>query len=217
MIESISKKYPVELIAILTIWLFQASGAIGISIGYLEWFTTKTPLNLGLMFFLLIVTYPLNTPKRWYFFFVFFVAGLVVEWVGVKYGFLFGQYAYGANLGAKMDGVPWLIGFNWSMLVLATGAITNAILRNKIVRALVGGALMVVLDFFMEVAAPVFDFWEFEGGIAPVKNYIMWFLIAFILHVIYQQSGIHGKTKFAAHLYISQLVFFIYFYILFRV
>ncbi|MFT5168751.1 MAG: putative membrane protein, partial [Saprospiraceae bacterium] len=61
-------------------------------------------------------------------------------------------------------------------------------------------------------SAPIFDFWRFENGIAPLKNYIAWFGIAILFHFIFQSLKLKGDTKLAYHLYAAQLIFFIYFY-----
>ena len=38
-----------------------------------------------------------------------FWTGIFVEFLGVNYGLLFGEYLYGRNLGPKLFGVPFLI------------------------------------------------------------------------------------------------------------
>jgi bisanhydrobacterioruberin hydratase len=50
--------------------------------------------------------------------FLVFLIGFFVEWVGVHTSLLFGTYWYGANLGAKIIDVPFIIGINWAMLTL---------------------------------------------------------------------------------------------------
>ncbi len=90
---------------------------------------------------------------------LFFLAGMFVEWIGGHYDLLFGANYYGENMGLKLDGVPWLIGINWAMLVLITGAISNYLFRQVFWRVVCGILLMVGLCFFMESFAPAFDFW----------------------------------------------------------
>ncbi len=198
-------------ISIGILWLFHLSGMIGISLGYEDWFISKTPLNLSIAFVLLILNYPIEK-KKIIFTALFFLAGMLVEWIGVHYHFLFGSYTYGASLGPKFDGVPFLIGINWAALVLITGTIASAISDRLFFKVMIGAALMVFLDFFMEVPAPIFDFWTFENGLAPLQNYIAWFGIASVLHFIFQKNKIKGNLSFSVHLYLSQFVFFLYFY-----
>lgn len=203
-------------VSIFIIWLFQISAIIGITIGFPDWFITKTPLNLVIIFILTIVNFPINTMKKTGITLAFFFVGMLVEWVGVQYGFLFGEYTYGSNLGFKIDGVPILIGVNWVILTLSTAAISARLFQNKIIRIVVGALLMVGLDFFIEVVAPPFDFWTWAADNAPLKNYIAWFLIAIFLHTIYYKSRIKGDFTFSLHLYLAQLLFFAYFYGFYR-
>ena len=198
-------------ISIGILWLFHLSGMIGISLGYEDWFVKKTPLNLTIAFVLLILNYPIDRKKIVYTSLFFFV-GMLVEWIGVHYHFLFGSYSYGSSLGAKLDGVPFLIGINWAVLVLITGTISSRLTNHFWWKIILGSALMVLLDFFMEVPAPIFDFWTFENGLAPLRNYIAWFGIAAILHFLFQKNNMEGHLTFSIHLYLSQFVFFLYFY-----
>jgi bisanhydrobacterioruberin hydratase len=205
------------------IWLFHLSAMIGISIGYADWFMSKTPLNLLLVFVLLLLCFSERPLRFWIAVLIFFCGGMLLEWVGVHYGFLFGTYEYGSNLGPKLDGIPYFIGINWALLTLNTGLIASSLVRqssiaerklkNKIIRAAIGATLMVFLDIFLEFAAPIFDFWVFEGGMAPLQNYVAWFGFSFIFHLIYQSLDLRGDTTFAWHLYLAQLLFFAYFYI----
>ena len=199
-------------IGIFLIYLFHLSAIIGISIGYENWFVSKTPMNLLLMFVLLIWIFPLDSTKKVLASMIFFISGMIVEWLGVNYGLLFGSYEYGASLGPKLGGVPILIGINWSILVLITGEISSKLQVSRWVRITVGAALMVLLDFFIELPAPIFDFWVFEGGTAPMSNYVAWFGIAWVLHFIFLQMKIRGHFRFSLHLYVCQFLFFAYFY-----
>lgn len=195
------------------VWLFHISAAVGICLGHADWFLSKTPLNLSLAFFLLLLNYPVSSLKKWFIIILSFFFGILAEWLGVHYGLIFGHYIYGENLGPKISGVPLLIGVNWAVLILITGELTNRLLRKKWFRIISGGLLMVFIDFFMEKSAPVFDFWEFDGGQAPFQNYVGWFFLSILLHWAYQSLKIEGNTRFSAHLFICQLAFFTFFYV----
>lgn len=60
-----------------------------------------------------------------------FWTGIFVEFLGVNYGLLFGEYSYGSNLGPKVFGVPFLIGMNWVILTTISGSISNFIFKEK--------------------------------------------------------------------------------------
>jgi putative membrane protein len=199
-------------ISIFIVWLFHLTAMLGVTIGYEDWFVSKTPMNLFLIFMLLLWSFPEKSLRLVIGIGIFFIGGMLFEWLGVHYGLFFGNYAYGNNLGPKLSGVPWFIGLNWAVLTIATASIASSLFKNKITRVFLGAGLMVFLDFFLEQSAPIFDFWIFENGLVPLKNYIAWFVISLLFHFIYQSLNLKGDSKFSYHIYIAQLVFFVYFY-----
>ena len=89
-----------------------------------------------------------------------FLFGLIVEILGVNYGLFFGEYSYGANLGPKIYEVPYVIGFNWVLLIIATGSVSYKIIKGKeIYKILFASFLMVLIDLLIEKSAPKLDFW----------------------------------------------------------
>jgi len=206
-----------EDVSIGLVWLFQISGLIGISSGYAQWFVNKTPVILCLTFILLIVNFPIGSVRAALLTVFFFIVGMLAEWIGVKYGILFGSYSYGNNLGPKIGGVPYLIGLYWALLVLVTGASANLFVTNRLTRVFIGAMLMVMLDFFMERSAPKFDFWSFTTPVAPLSNYVAWFVMAFILHAVMQYFKFSGSKRFSVHVIATQFFFFIYFYVFYSI
>jgi len=199
-------------ISIFIVWLFHITAMLGVTIGYEDWFVSKTPINLFLIFLLLLWTFPKKSFQLGVAIGVFFIGGMLFEWLGVHYGLFFGNYAYGNNLGPKLSEVPWFIGVNWAVLTIFSASIASSLFKNKIARVFLGAGLMVFLDFFMEQSAPIFDFWIFENGLVPLKNYIAWFGISLLFNFICQSLNLKGNLKFSYHIYIAQLVFFVYFY-----
>ncbi len=200
-------------VSIFLIWLVHISAMIGISLGYTEWFVSKTPFNLLLIFLLVAINFPLNRFRWWGIFLLCFATGYAAEWLGVHRGLIFGEYTYGANLGVKLDEIPVMIAINWAVLVLVTGSIASRLFAGFWARVAGGAGLMLLLDLFMEPVAPVFDFWEFSGGQAPLQNYAGWFVVAALLHIPYQKLGFEGDDKFSLHVYGAQLIFFVYFFL----
>ena len=200
-------------ISVGIIWLFHISAIIGISLGNLNWFIEKTPINLGLSFFLFLLVYPINNLKKLVALVLFFSGGMFAEWLGVNHQILFGEYTYGHNFGPKLDGVPYLIGTYWALLTFITASIldyTTLPFRLKIIGA---AGLMVLLDFFMEKSAPVFDFWYFEGGMPTLENYWTWFLLGIVFQIILKAFKIKGNKIFSLNLYVAQLCFFLFFFL----
>jgi putative membrane protein len=200
-------------ISIFIIWLFHLSAIVGISMGFQEWFIPKTPLNLLIIAVLLVINFPITNKLTLTISVVFIVVSFFVEWVGVHFGFLFGSYRYGENLGIKFFGVPPLIGINWMVLIFCTAAIANKIAKQTFLKVVAGATLMVFIDFFIETSAPPFDFWIWELEAAPLRNYVSWFFVSLILHAVYHRFKIKGDFVFSFHLFAAQLAFFIYFYL----
>jgi putative membrane protein len=195
------------------VWLFHVSGIIGISIGHQDWFLSKTLVNLLVALTFLLLCYPITSSKSIKIAaFVFFV-GMSVEWIGVHNDWLFGSYYYGNNLGPKLYGVPYMIGVNWLILTFITSAMVKNKLGNKWLEIIAASVLMIFIDFFIEVSALPFDFWIWTEGEAPLRNFVAWFSIAFVLHFILRKIEIKSNPTFSWHVYLAQLLFFIYFYL----
>jgi putative membrane protein len=202
--------------SIFSIWLVTIAGMIGIYLGYVDWFVSKTPMNLILGMLLLYWNFP---PKNGWIsvmiWIVVYLIGMGVEVVGVNTALLFGSYQYGENLGYKIFGVPVLIGINWVVLTFLTASISRRFFSNKWLAVFCGAALMVLLDLFIEPIAPIFDFWSWELGYAPIRNFVDWFIVSFVMQVIVRNELPDESASFPIHHLASQFVFFIFFCLLF--
>lgn len=209
MMLSIPYRLPLSVFAV---WLFTLSGMIGITLGDAQWFIAKTPINLLVLFFVLVINFPIKSVRAGVVTATIFVAGFLIEWVGVHYGFPFGEYYYGENLGFKIGAVPPLIGINWVMVTLATAAIAQHVFSNIWLRAALGSLLMTGLDVLIEPLAPAFDFWHWSVGHAPLQNFAGWFVFAGLLQFFYARANVKGTLTISLHLYMAQVVFFLYFF-----
>ena len=196
-----------EITSIAIIWLFHVSGILGIIYGNSEWFISATPLILSINFALLLIN---CNGHKWFFHMVIlgFLTGMITEILGVQRGWIFGDYKYGNALGYKILGVPMLIGVNWALLTIITAAIAQQFYENLFLRIVIGVCLMIFLDLLIEPIAPVLDFWAFEGGNAPLQNYIGWTAVAIFLQSIFHYFRIEVKGWFPNQLYILQIIFF---------
>ena len=124
-----------------------------------------------------------------------FLFGLIVEILGVNYGLFFGEYSYGANLGPKIYEVPYVIGFNWVLLIIATGSVSYKIIKGKkIYKILFASFLMVLIDLLIEKSAPKLDFWEFVISPVPFSiqtfnpNPIMFFADSGVIETLFSSD-----------------------------
>ena len=196
-----------NLICILIIWIFHLSGILGILYGNSEWFINLTPLNLSVSFFLLVYINKSHFKTIIFIISCFFV-GMISEILGVNFGVIFGNYKYGEALGFKFFDVPLLIGANWAILTISCSALSATLFDSKFIKIIIGVFLMVMLDAVIEPIAPVLDFWEFDGGKVPLKNYLGWVIVAFPLNCIYHILNIKVSGSFTHHLYILNILFF---------
>jgi len=196
-----------EKISIAIIWLFHVSGIMGIIYGNSHWFISATPLNLSINFVLLLIN---CNSHKWFFHMVIlgFLTGMITEILGVQRGWIFGDYQYGDALGYKILGVPMLIGVNWALLTIITAAIAQQFYENLFMRIVIGVCLMIFLDLLIEPIAPLLDFWAFDGGDAPLQNYIGWTAVAIFLQSIFHYFRIEVKGWFPNQLYLLQIIFF---------
>ena len=150
-------------------------------------------------------------------FFLIFVTGFIVEVAGVKSGLIFGNYSYGRGLGIKLLETPLLIGLNWLFLVYCTVIITDTLRVNNILKLLSASLLMVFYDLILEQMAPLLDMWSFEGDPAPVRNYISWFILSLLFHILIRIFGIKWENHIAAFVFFLQLVFFMILLFIYKV
>jgi bisanhydrobacterioruberin hydratase len=215
-------------IAVFLALLFHVSGAIGILYSpYAAWFIAHTPLTLLLMAVLLFWNQPKPWKKEWAFLVLCFAVGFGVEVIGVNTGFLFGHYQYGAVLGPRFLGVPWLIGINWwvtvSMALSVThrfsawalsqmpGAENEADQPQWVAAAqLIDAALLATFfDWILEPVAMQLGFWQWSGNVVPFYNYVCWFLVSLVLVYVSRKWKRNPANPFALHLLLIESIFFI--------
>ena len=199
----------IKFVSIFVIWLFHVCGVIGIGFANRDFFVSFTPINLLISFFLLFsnqIQVNTNTVKTA--FSIFFI-GMFAEVLGVNYGYIFGEYIYLDNLGMKIMGVPLLIGIQWVILSFVTGSFAHYFFKNKRFKSICFGVfLMILLDFLIEPVAPELGFWVFESEVAPIQNYVGWFLIAIPAQIIFHFGVEKKEIVFSINLLFVNFLFF---------
>jgi len=199
---TITKKHlPIAIIVI-----FHVVGLVGFKVNP-EYFKQLTSVNLVLSVFLVLLMSNQSSIKFYGSFLFVAFAGYVLEVIGVKTGLIFGNYYYGNALGFKLFDVPLLIGINWAVLIYAISQFTK--FDNKWINALIGASLMTFLDFFIEQSASKFDFWYWQNDVIPIKNYVAWFVISFVLNIIVQKILAQKPNFTAKWFYVVQVCFFV--------
>ena len=196
-----------DIIGVLLV-VMHLAGAIGLSNEYSnKFFLSLVPYNL--LFTFLLCLYYVSIKKYYKLFILLFLIGYIIELIGVKTGFLFGDYLYGDTLGQKIFGVPLVIGLNWLILCLATFSLCSTVFKDKWLQVLFASILMVLLDFIIEPVAIKF-FLVLAECICSYSNYIMWFFVSLVMHFILLYYRINIHHKLGIYVILSQLVFFVY-------
>ena len=196
-------------LSIFFLWLINFSGFFGILSEQNGFFLSTTPYVLSLTLLLLILNHDLSDKKSIIGLMLIFLFGLIVEILGVNYGLFFGEYSYGANLGPKIYEVPYVIGFNWVLLIIATGSISDKLIKGKeIYKILFASFLMVLVDLLIEKSAPKLDFWEFVISPVPFSNYLWWFIFSLCFQYIFFKTVKTKEYNLSSNILVIQFLFF---------
>jgi putative membrane protein len=171
-------------------------------------FTLLTPFSLIISFGAVLAMQTAWSWKLVTAFMIVFVASLFIEIIGVRTGVLFGEYVYGSALGIKILDAPILIGLNWLLLIYCTSALVSTLRLNKFWSIILGAGLMVTYDLVLEYVAPVMDMWSWDSQYPGIRNFLMWFLVALVFHVLFQVLNLKIENKPARYLLIIQFLFF---------
>lgn len=142
--------------------------------------------------------------------------GFLIELIGVKTGAVFGRYRYGGTLQPALAEVPLAIGFAWLAMLLCSGALTARVLShvktpNIALQAALIAGFMLLFDFFMEPAAMKLNYWQWQDGDVPRRNYLAWFVIGYALAFVGLRSRFL-RAQYAiipVHAYVAQLGYFL--------
>lgn len=196
-------------LSIFFLWLINISGFFGITSDQSEFFLSTTPYVLSLTLLLLLINHDLSDNKSKIGLILIFFLGLIVEILGVNYGFFFGEYSYGANFGPKIYEVPYVIGFNWVLLIIATGSLSHKLIKGKeIYKILFASSLMVLIDLLMELSAPKLDYWEFVISPVPFSNYFWWFIFSICFQYIFFKTVKSKEYNLSSNILVIQFLFF---------
>ncbi len=183
-------------------------GIIGLNSSFKDLFLVLTPLNLLISVAFIYINQKEYNQSLLIASILIYSLGFIVELIGVKTGLLFGEYSYGNTLGLKLFNIPLIIGANWLMLVFSVGCILNSANLSFVLKSVIGAFMLVFLDFLIEPIAIKFDFWTWQNGIIPFKNYLAWFLFSFLFLTIFYKFQFDKNNSIAKLLYFVQILFF---------
>ncbi len=200
------------LITPYSIWivgLLHLVGIVGMLSPFQEYFRLLTPFNLLTSAVILWVNHRDRNMEVLRYSIFIFVLGFLVEYFGVRYGIIFGQYAYGATLGPKLFNVPIIIGLNWLLVMYCIASLTDSLRIPTLLKITAGASLAVAVDWLIEPVAMHFDFWTWKDGIVPLQNYVGWFFTSVVMQSAYHALKVKAENKLALPFYFAQLFFFL--------
>ncbi len=159
-------------------------------------------------------------PRRFLIWSLFVIVfSFLIEAYGVHTGLIFGAYQYGGVLKPAISGVPVAIGFAWLLTLLAGAAIVQRLryVKERLkpgAQMLLIAFLMMIFDILMEPAAVQLNYWRWSDAQIPIRNYVAWFGIGFMLAIVGRYMRVFSMTlpRIAGHLYFAQIIYFIMVY-----
>jgi len=169
-----------------------------------------TPYTLFFAAFLLLTVLYRKADKTlfWWIGLSYF-STFLIEVIGVKTGFIFGDYSYGKTLGIKIFETPLIIGLNWVFVILGASLSAKRIFSNRFAAAFFTAFLAVIFDFLLEPVAVNLDYWSWSGGIIPLQNYAAWFIISFIYSYMFFSLKLTVTTTLPENYFYIQIIFFL--------
>lgn len=147
---------------------------------------------------------------------VTYIITLLLEVIGVKTGIIFGSYWYGDTLGFKFLGVPMIIGFNWTMVILGAILLSEKIFNKKIFIIISASVSATIFDFFMEPTAIRLGYWNWSKISVPIQNYLAWFIISLAFTILYFRMNIKLNSDLPIKFFATQFIFFIILFVFMR-
>ena len=168
------------------------------------------PFHLLLLLALLIWAHRDKNQDFKLFILVAYLAGFLIDVIGVNTGYIFGSFQFGDTLGFKLADVPLAMGFYWVILIYSVGSsVAYFKIQNHAIRALIGAFLLVFMNILMEPVAIRFDFCNWENMSIQFQNYVAWFVFTFCMLLFFYARKFRKQNVAAPVLLISQLIFFI--------
>lgn len=205
---------------------FHVSGFIAIGFFKSPLFISLTPLNLLICAALIFWTQEKINIGFIVFCLVAYGIGFGSEWVGVNTGQLFGEYIYGKVLGPGWQGVPYLIGIQWLVVIYCTG-ISMAMLHETLLKkqpdaqeqfpkfwlavSMVADSALLAMffDWVLEPVAVELGYWTWADGKIPWFNYATWWGVSAVIMLFFHFLPFRKHNLFAVHLLMIQVMFFL--------
>ncbi|MGY6562918.1 MAG: carotenoid biosynthesis protein [Luteibaculaceae bacterium] len=168
-----------------------------------------TPINL-LVTCLVLFSFLKLTKAQYLIMLVIYVLGFLVEASGVHFGQPFGDYSYSNILGFKLIDTPLIIGINWLILVLCVLDFVSPLKRlGRGALVFIASLTMVALDFFIEIVAIKYNWWQWDTVTVPLQNYFGWFIVSLVMFQVAYKYSLDYPKHFGRWVLLIQFIFFV--------
>jgi putative membrane protein len=138
------------------------------------------------------------------------LCGLMIEALGVSYGWPFGAYRYMDVLQPKLFSVPLVMACAWMVLVAYLKQMMRHLSLHAWAKALLAALWMTAIDLVIDpLAAHQLGYWRWTGTGAyygiPASNFVGWFVLIFLIFCIVRREW---KENYRASLIGSCIVLF---------
>lgn len=124
------------------------------------------------------------------------IIGFTAELIGSHTGVPFGDYTYAPTLGARLWGVPLLIGLGWLMMAWPAALVARRLTRGPASRIVVGAWALASWDLFLDPQMVDAGHWTWSDpnphlpGVdtVPVSNLLGWVLVAVAVSALLQRA-----------------------------
>lgn len=202
------EEFQLKKVGIAILVILHVVGIFGYLSPLSDWFLFLTPVNLIITAGMLWIDTQDETYYGWWIAVSIAIMGYVAEIIGVHTGLLFGSYEYGNVLGWKIFKVPPVIGINWLIVIWASFSVAYGLKIPKSIRWIAVALIATGLDYLIEPVAIHYDFWSWDTGKPPLKNFISWFGLACIMAILFERYPIVLKPRLGQVAFICQVVFF---------
>ena len=174
-----------------------------------EMFDAMVPYHL-LFSFLIIVVHKGSLDKKLLLFFIVSGGlGYLVEYLGVNYGLLFGDYYYTQKLGIRVAGVPLIIALMWFQLNYAVVIMLLKKVSSALLRIVLGAFLVTMIDVLLEPLAIKMDWWQWAGQTVPLSNYMAWCITSLVILLVFNLLYKQREDKTAVTYLFCVILFFV--------
>lgn len=193
-------KLPRKTLIVSAVWLLTM-----VSLPIANWIWGEAALRQGLVIAVILqaATAMLMLRLHWQWPRVIFtlmtIAGvtLLVEMVGARTGFPFGNYHYTALLQPQIQHVPLLIPLAWFMMLPPAWAVAYRYRHNRILFATTSAGAITAWDLLLDPQMVQWGLWVWEQpGIyfgIPLLNYFGWFATAFLLTLLLKPNQLEKR------------------------